>query len=54
MRPSLRTASLLGTDYKSEAVGLTACVNETYGSNKEPLLGNNQPFIDNFYFFTCP
>jgi hypothetical protein len=47
MRPSLRTASLLGTDYKSEAVGLIACVNETYGSNKEPLLGNNQPLMGN-------
>ena len=32
MRPSLRTASPLGTDCESEAVGLMPSINETDGS----------------------
>ena len=42
MRPSLRTASPLGTDCESEAVGLMPSINETDGSLH--LIGIRNPY----------
>ena len=48
MRPSLRTASPLGTDCESEAVGLMPSINETDGSLH--LIGIRNPY----WAITCP